>query len=167
MNQFFRMFVLVAAVALPWAPALAEQQSDSAMQAAQFLVGTWSCHHSEDSATEGSYTTTYSNALGGHWLKQTWNFPASAGYAGMQGDWFFGYDARNKRWVRFGAMSDGMYFAMTGQLANNAWSWRYALPGTNASAVLTKKSDTEYTVDGPSYTVDGKPVTEHHDCRKT
>ena len=44
--------------------------------------------------------------------------------------------------------------------------WSYILPGRTGSAVWTKKGDTEYTVDGPTYPSNGKMVTEHHDCRK-
>jgi len=40
------------------------------------------------------------------------------------------------------------------------------LPGRSGGAVWTKKSDTEYTVDGPSYPANGKMVTEHHTRRK-
>lgn len=35
-----------------------------------------------------------------------------------------------------------------------------------ADATFTKKSDTEYTIDGPSYPENGTVVTEHHICRK-
>jgi hypothetical protein len=42
----------------------------------------------------------------------------------------------------------------------------YRLPGPNATATWTKKSETEFTIDGPSYPENGKTVTEHHDCKK-
>jgi hypothetical protein len=61
-----------------------------------------------------------------------------------------------------------MYFGMYSKPASDAnWSWDYVLPGPNGHAVWTKKSDAEYTVDGPSYTENGKPVTEHHVCKKS
>jgi len=41
------------------------------------------------------------------------------------------------------------------------------LPGLFGSAVYTKKSDAEFTVDGPSYPENGKQVTEHHTCQKS
>ena len=37
-------------------------------------------------------------------------------------------------------------------------------PGSDAT--FTKKSDSEYAVDGPSYEQNGTRVTEHHVCRK-
>src|SRR4029077_19491397 len=55
---------------------------------------------------------------------------------------------------------------MVGKHVHNVWSWSYVLPGRSGGAVWTKKSDTEYTVDGPSYPANGKMVTEHHTCRK-
>ena len=57
-------------------------------------------------------------------------------------------------------------YGMLGTRADNVWSWSYVLPGPAARAVWTKQSDTEYTVDGPSYPANGKRVTEHHRCRK-
>jgi hypothetical protein len=55
----------------------------------------------------------------------------------------------------------------------NGWSWKYVSffkrvkPETSdVDATFTKKSDTEYAVDGPSYEENGKPVTEHHVCKK-
>jgi hypothetical protein len=64
-------------------------------------------------------------------------------------------------------MSTGQYFAMLGKRVDNVWSWNYVLPGLCGSAVYTKKSDAEFTVDGPSYPENGKVVTEHHTCRKS
>lgn len=69
--------------------------------------------------------------------------------------------------VRFGAHSNAMYFGMVGKRSENVWSWNYVLPGRSGSVVWTKKSDTEYAVDGPTYPQDGKMVTEHHICKKS
>ena len=55
---------------------------------------------------------------------------------------------------------------MVGTLRDNIWYYGYVLPGTAGSAVYTKKSDSEYTVDGPEYPENGKMVTEHHRCTK-
>lgn len=137
------------------------------MQSAQFLVGTWSCSHTVGDFS-GTYTTAFAKALGNFWLKQTYDFPAAGERAGaVHAEYFIGYDARSQRWVRFGAMSTGQYFAMVGKRGDNVWSWNYVLPGQSGSAVYTKKSDSDYTVDGPSYTENGTPVTEHHTCRKS
>ena len=86
--------------------------------------------------------------------------------AAVHADYFLGYDVRVDRWVRFGAHSNAQYYGMLGTRADNVWSWSYVLPGPAARAVWTKQSDTEYTVDGPSYSANGKRVTEHHGCRK-
>ena len=135
------------------------------MKDAQFFLGTWSCTHTEGQVS-GTYTTTITNALDNLWFKQTYDFAATSADPGFQAEYFFGYDPRVQRWVRFGAMSSGMYFAMVGKRTNDTWSWTYVLPAANASAVYTKKSDSEYTVEGPSYTMNGAPVTEHHVCKK-
>jgi hypothetical protein len=57
--------------------------------------------------------------------------------------------------------------------ASGGWSYKYAsffprqLPETPESdATFTRKSDTEYVVDGPSYPDNGTQVTEHHVCKK-
>lgn len=137
------------------------------MQSAQFLVGTWSCSHTVGDFS-GTYTTTFATVLGNLWLKQTYDFPASGERAGaVRAEYFIGYDPRGPRWVRFGAMSTGQYFAMVGKRAEDTWSWTYVLPGQSGSAVYAKKSDSEFTVEGPSYPENGKVVTEHHTCRKS
>ena len=60
-----------------------------------------------------------------------------------------------------------MYFAMTAKRNGDVWSWSYVLPGSSATAaVYTRRSDTEFTVDGPTYPENGRPVTEHHRCLK-
>jgi hypothetical protein len=55
----------------------------------------------------------------------------------------------------------------------DGWAWKYVsffktqkpeTPG--ADATFTKKSDTEYAVDGPTYPENGTLVTEHHVCKK-
>ena len=137
------------------------------IQAAEFLVGTWNCSHQVGSFS-GTYTTSFAKVLGDLWLKQTYDFPATGERSGaVQAQYFIGYDPRAQRWVRFGAMSSGQYFAMVGKRGDNVWSWNYVLPGQSGSAVYTKHSDSEYTVDGPSYPENGQLVTERHTCRKS
>jgi len=161
-------FALVALALL--APASsAHGQSTTArdeMRVAQFFVGTWSCAHTVGDFS-GTYTTKITNSLDNRWLEQTYDFPATSERASVHAEYFIGYDPRNDRWIRFGAMSDGLYFAMTAKRSGNTWPWTYVLPGTNGSAVYTKKSDSQYTVDGPTYMENGKQVTEHHTCTKT
>jgi hypothetical protein len=159
---------LVAALSLVTSFQVRAQLSPSQeMQHAQFFVGTWSCAHTVGDFS-GTYKTTITYALDNRWLKQTYEFPAtSAGAAPVSAEYFIGYDPRNARWIRLGAMSDGLYFAMVAKRSGNTWSWTYVLPGQGGSAVYTEKSDSLYTVDGPTYSQNGKPVTEHHTCRKS
>lgn len=146
----------------------ATADASSEMSAAQFLVGKWSCSHTADSEQAGMYTTTYASVLGDRWLKQTFDFPATATDPALQGEWYMGYDGKRQRWVRFGAMSDSMYFAMLGSRDGDRWTWSYVLPGRSeaAATIYTKTSDLQYTVDGPTYPVNGKLITEHHVCNK-
>jgi outer membrane lipoprotein-sorting protein len=44
------------------------------MASVQYLVGSWHCHHTVGTFS-GTYTTTYTRALGDLWLKQTYDFP--------------------------------------------------------------------------------------------
>lgn len=136
-------------------------------QTAQFFVGTWNCAHTVGDFS-GTYTTTITNALDGRWLKQTYDFPGtSGGRAPVHAEYFIGYESRSDRWVRFGAMSDGLYFVMVAKRNGKTWPWTYVLPGQGGSAVYSEQTDSLYTVDGPSYNQNGKPVTEHHTCRKS
>ena len=153
--------VLVIVSALGAGPAAAQQE----LQSAHFLVGNWSCTHKVGDFA-GTYTTTFESALGGAWIKQVYDFPATKQGAAMHAEYFLGYDARVGRWVRFGAHNNAMYFGMVGKRAGSVWSWSYVLPGTSGSAEWTRQSDTAYTVDGPSYPDNGKMVTEHHACWK-
>lgn len=137
------------------------------LHSADFLVGKWSCAHTVGDF-KGTYTTTISSALDGQWLRQTYEFPDK------RAEFFLGYDPRLQRWVRWGMLSTGEYWAMTAVHADTTWTWSYALPrrpgnGTytdKPDAVWTKKSDVEYVIDGPTYPEKGKMVTEHHDCKK-
>jgi len=153
--------VLIAAPGSAQTTPTAQQE----MQSVQFLVGKWSCRHTVGDFS-GTYATTYAATLGSAWLEQSYDFPATRDEAAVHADYFLGYDVRVDRWVRFGAHSNAQYYGMLGTRADNVWSWSYVLPGLAGRAVWTKQSDTEYTVDGPSYPANGKRVTEHHDCRK-
>jgi len=142
----------------------------------QYLVGTWSCAHTVGTFS-GNYKTTYANAPGNLWLRQTSDFPPRQfGEKGdaVRAEFLMGYDERRQAWVRFGVLSTGQYFAirMT-DTGDGGWSWKYvsffkrSTPETaDSDATFTKKSDAEYVVDGPSYEEDGKPVREHHVCKK-
>jgi hypothetical protein len=179
-----RSFSLLAAVAATvlgtssYASTGATATAQQEIASVHYLVGTWNCAHTVGTFS-GNYTTTYSNALGDLWLKQIYDFPAGQ----MQengppehAEYFMGYDEAHQGWVRFGAMSTGQYFAirMT-DMGDGGWTWKYTSffkrqkPETAGSdATFTKKSDSEYMVDGPTYEQNGTgpTVTEHHICKK-
>jgi hypothetical protein len=164
--SFLALSVAVATLLLG-APTRAQAQSDpAAMKSVQFLVGTWNCAHTVGDFS-GTYTTSFANALDNKWLKQRYDFPATKNEPAWYGEFYLGYDGRVPRWVRFGAMSTGQYFGMVSKDASvTTMAWTYRLPGAT-TAVWTKKSDSEFTIDGPSYPENGKTVTEHHICKKS
>jgi hypothetical protein len=164
-----RTYVTLVGIAAVFATAPVSAQTHASdkdeMQLAQFLVGKWSCKHTVGDFS-GTYTTTYTSAMGGAWIEQVYDFPATGSEAPVHAEYFLSYDGRIPQWVRFGAHSNAQYYGMVGERLGNIWSWNYVLPGRSGSVVWTKKSDTEYAVDGPSYPQAGKLVTEHHTCIK-
>ncbi len=147
------------------ADAAADPAARQAMKSVHYLVGTWKCAHTVGDFS-GTYTTSFTNALDNQWLKQRYDFPAIKTGPAWYGEFFFGYDGRVPRWVRFGAMSTGQYFGMvtkTGSVYRMVWEYRLPGPG---SATWTKRSDSQFTIDGPSYPENGKLVIEHHTCKK-
>jgi hypothetical protein len=170
MKNFGTSAALAAALLCAPAAAPAQTTADTAMQSARYLVGSWTCTHAIDTTPQGTSTMTFAPALEGRWLKQNWDFPAAGTSPAVRSEYLLGYDPRVSRWVRFGAHSNGMYFGMvTTSATDRAWAWRYVLPGngTKPETIWTKKSDTEFTIDGPTYPVNGTPVTEHHGCTKS
>jgi hypothetical protein len=157
----------VAALSLSvFPPTHAAPSVNEAMQSVQYLVGTWNCAHTVGNFS-GTYVMSYTKSIGDRWLKQTWDFPATATEPAVHSEYFLGFDPRFPAWVRFGAHTNGQYYAMrTTSVGSDRWSWQYILPGPSGSATWTKRSDTEYAVDGPEYPQDGKLVTEHHVCKK-
>jgi len=146
------------------------------MASLNYLIGTWGCGHTVGSFS-GKYTTNYTKVLGNLWLKQTYDFPphqtADSNEPAITAETLIGYDERHQAWVRFFANSSGQYFAIRMTDTGNGWSYKYIsfFPRTrpetaDADATFTKKSDTEYVVDGPSYEDNGTRVTEHHSCHK-
>ena len=146
------------------------------MASIDYLVGSWGCGHTVGTFS-GTYTTTYSKVLGGRWLKQTYDFPPKQ-FGGenerpVTAEALIGFDEYRGQWVRFFATSTGEYFPLRMKETGNGWSYKYIsfFPTTkpetpDADATFTKKSDTEYSIDGPTYPENGTQVTEHHTCRK-
>lgn len=96
------------------------------------------------------------------YLIGTWNCSFTVGDKG--GDY-------TTTWSR--AMTTGQYFLIRMTDTPGGWGWKYAgvfksRPESSAyDTTFTGKSDTYYTVDGPSYPNEkGLIETEHHQCRK-
>ena len=156
----------------------AEQKKPTAkekMATVDYLVGTWSCDHTVGTFA-GKYKTTYTKMLGDLWLKQTYDFPPGQ-FGGnnepaVTAEALIGFDENWGQWVRFFATSHGEYFSIRMKETGNGWAYRYvsffgSKPETGeADATFTKKSDSEYSIDGPTYPENGKQVTEHHSCHK-
>jgi hypothetical protein len=167
MKRIFGLFAVGAIVLAGSSGAAAGPTAQEAMGSIRFLVGTWNCAHTVGDFS-GTYTETFTNALDGRWLKQTYEFPATSTEPAVKAEYFFEYDQRVPRWVRFGAHSNGQYYGMySSNPGDTSWVWKYVLPGPNGTATWTKRSNTEYTIDGPEYPENGKLVTEHHRCTKT
>jgi hypothetical protein len=162
-----RSLLAAAVVLLASSSVSAAPSVDEAMQSVQYLVGTWDCAHTVGDFS-GTYVMTFAKGFSDRWLKQTLDFPASATAPVVHSEYFLGYDPRLPGWVRFGAHTNGQYYAMrTKNTGGEPWTWQYVLPGASGSVTWTKKSDTEYAMDGPEYAQNGKLVTEHHVCRKS
>jgi hypothetical protein len=92
----------------------------------------------------------------------------------VQAEFLMEYDDRAQTWVRFGALSNGDYFAIRiSDAPDGSWRYKYVSffkqtsPETpEDDAVFSRKGDSEYTVDGPSYKENGVLVREHHTCKK-
>ncbi len=144
------------------------------MRSRHYLVGNWNCTFTVGTRS-GKYATAWASTLDNRWFKQTYNQPASGNQPGFRAEYLIGFDEARQAWVRFGAMTTGQYFAIRMTDTNNGgWAWKYVsffprrhaeTPG--ADTILTKKSNAEYVVDGPTYPQNGTMVTEHHTCMKT
>jgi hypothetical protein len=145
------------------------------MATVEYLVGSWSCGHTVGTFS-GKYTTKYSKVLGDRWLKETYDFPpgnfGGETEAAVTAEALIGYDEDRGAWVRFFAASHGEYFPIRLKETSNGWAYTYIsmfksrAEKPEADATFTKKSDTEYVIDGPTYPDNGKLVTEHHTCHK-
>jgi hypothetical protein len=146
------------------------------MQSVDYLLGTWNCTHTVGTFS-GTYTTTFSRALGDFWLKQTYDFPpqktADRNDPRITAEALMGFDEPRQTWVRFFANSLGQYFSIRMTDTENGWAWKYSTffvrtkPETpDPDAKFIKKSNTEYMIEGPTYPEGGTLVTEHHTCHK-
>jgi hypothetical protein len=171
-------FAVAATILLACLPASAQASDVAAVRDAiasrNFLLGTWHCTFTV--GTEGGeYATTWSSILEGMGLKQTYDQPKQPRAGQFKAEYLIGYDAVLQKWMRFGLMTTGQYFTirMT-DTGNGGWGWRYAgffsgkqTGATGYDARFTRKNDSLYTVDGPTYPrATGQMVTEHHVCRK-
>jgi energy-coupling factor transporter ATP-binding protein EcfA2 len=172
------MAVTLFAVALfPDVAPKAQQKNPTGkekMTTVNYLVGSWSCAHMVGTFS-GKYTTTYTKVLGDLWLRQTYDFPPGQfGDTGpaVTAEALIGYDENRGQWVRFFATSHGEYFSIRMKDIGDGWAYRYVSffgskpERAEPDATFTKKSDTEYLIDGPTYPENGTQVTEHHNCHK-
>ena len=180
LGVFFAVVVMILAalVGYPDGASTAQQKKPTAkekMATINYLVGSWSCGHTVGDFS-GKYTTKYTKVLGDRWLKQTYDFPPGQ-FGGnnepaVTGEALIGYDEDYGGWVRFFATSHGEYFSIRMKETANGWAYTYidffrGLPERGApDATFTKKSDTEYSIEGPTYPENSKQVTEHHSCHK-
>lgn len=176
MKQTTGLMAFAAAALIATKCAQAETVSQQKMASVEYLAGTWTCAHTVGTFS-GTYKTSYAKMLGGQWLRQTYEFPPGqfgANDPPVTAEFLIGYDERRQAWVRFGAISTGQYFAIRmNETADGGWSYKYVSffprqqPETQESdATFTRKSDSEYIVEGPSYPENGVRVTEHHVCKK-
>jgi hypothetical protein len=176
---FMVAVTLFAAVLFAGGALKAQQRKPTAkekMATVDYLVGTWSCDHTVGTFA-GKYKTTYTKVLGDLWLKQTYDFPPRQfgdNEGAITGEALIGYDEERQGWVRFLAVSNGLYFPIRMTDTANGWSYKYInyfaktirQEPPEGDARFTKKSDTEYSIDGPTYPENGTQVTEHHSCHK-
>ena len=170
--------MLLALAAPAWSDPVPQEKATAKQKlgSTDYLIGTWDCAHTVG-AFSGTYRTTYARVLGGQWLQQSYDFPAqiSAGRnePSSTAVALMGFDEGRQTWVRFFANSGGQYFPIRMTDTGTGWAWKYSTffvrakpesPG--ADATLTRKSDSEYVIDGPTYPQNGVVVTEHHVCRK-
>ncbi|HYL27855.1 MAG TPA: hypothetical protein VEW74_08465, partial [Candidatus Nitrosotalea sp.] len=122
----------------------------------------------------GQYSTTWSLVLDGRWLEQTYDQPEQPRARAFKAQYLVGFDERRGEWVRFGAMTTGQYFAIRMTETATGWGWKYVSffkrtrpESSGYDAVFSRKSDSLYLVDGPTYpNGNGTIVTEHHTCAK-
>src|SRR5690348_18093278 len=105
MNRTCATLVGIVAV-FATAPVAAQSRASDKdeMQLAQFLVGKWTCKHTVG-AFSGTYTTTYTSAMGAAWIEQGYDFPATGSEAPVHAEYFLTYDGRIPQWVRSAAHS--------------------------------------------------------------
>jgi hypothetical protein len=165
---------VAAATLFGWSQqARATGTAQAAIASRTYLVGSWSCKFTVG-REGGNYTTTWTTALNGLWLKQDYDQPLQLRAAAFRAEYFVGYDELHASWVRFGAMSTGQYFVIRMTDTGNGWGWKYVglfprkrPPSPGYDATFTRKTDRLYTIDGPTYPdKSGDMVTEHHACQK-
>ncbi len=170
--------MILAAPLYEGAASRAQQKKPTArekMASVGYLVGNWSCAHTVGTFS-GKYDTTYARVLGDLRLKQTYDFPPKQfgdnNERPVTAEALMGYDEGWGQWVRFFATSTGEYFPLRMKETGNGWTYRYIsffgskAETAEADATFTKKSDTEYVIEGPTYPENGMQVTEHHSCHK-
>jgi hypothetical protein len=161
----YRRFATIAAgaVALVAISAGTSAAAGSPQATVQGLVGNWTCvSHSSDNATfqESDVDTMY-----GKWLKIVSTYAAQMGAPAGTGTAFFGYDARNRRWIVTGAGTSGDYYVNYSNSPDfDGAKWHDGYPDRHGTAVMHLTAFTRYTIDSVGPNPQGKDVTAHEVC---
>jgi hypothetical protein len=172
MNRLGFAAVLAVAIASVFGGPACATTARQAIASRAFLIGNWACTFTVGDEG-GTYRTTWSQTLGGLWLKQTIDQPAQPRAEAFTAEYLVGYDERRGQWVRFGAMTTGQYFVIRMADTPNGWGWTYVglfkprAASQQYDTIFSRTSDASYLIDGPTYP-DAKRtlVTEHHRCSK-
>src|SRR6267154_1016968 len=104
--RFVVAAIILAGFTYAGAAPTSEQEkatSQQKMASVDYLVGTWNCAHTVGTFS-GTYATTYSKALGGLWLKETYDFPQQrtkeSTEPAITAETLMGFDERRQAWVR-------------------------------------------------------------------
>lgn len=165
MNTFLKTatFALAAAAAVSFSTLAA---GATPQQTVSSLTGTWNCV-THDSMHK-TWKETDVNAMFGSWLKSDTTYPAQNGQKAATATNFFGYDAKNKRFITMGVDTGGGYgtsYSTSATFDGAHWSNGYPVrPGTS---ITHMSNPNEYTVDYSGPGNSGKHITSHAVCTRS
>jgi hypothetical protein len=128
-------FVILAGLSI--APAAASDPLGSL----RFLVGTWNCTF-QSGKTHVSYKATYSNEMGGNWLRETDSWTGGGSDLGM-----ITYEPKRHGWTAVILLSDRTttLFRAAGSNPNHV-SYRSVYPDASMTELFDRTSPTRYTL---------------------
>jgi hypothetical protein len=162
----FRVTVAgIAALTLIATPQVLSAATASQQATVQGLVGTWSCvSHTSDNKT---YRATDVDTMYGKWLRVSSTYPAQNGSPAGTEQAFFGYDAKNSRWIIAGVSTSGDYYVnYSNSPSFNGSQWYDGYPNMHGSAVVRMTESTQFTVDSKGMGPQGKTITRHEVCTR-